>query len=94
MGRKTGLVWGLLLVMGLLLACGGPAQEGQQPAQEGQALVEERCSECHTLDRVTSASKTQDEWSQTVDSMITRGATLDEQERGIVIGYLAETYGP
>jgi mono/diheme cytochrome c family protein len=84
----------LLVTTILALACGSPADQGQQQAEQGQQLVETRCAECHTLDRVTAASKSQQEWADTVDRMIERGASLDEQERESVIDYLAENHGP
>ena len=87
MQQRIGLSLVLLLTTILALACGSPAEQGQQ-------LVETRCAECHTLDRVTSASKSQQEWADTVDRMIERGASVDDQERESVVGYLAENYGP
>jgi cytochrome c5 len=61
---------------------------------EGQVLLEERCTVCHSLARVESAQKTREEWASTVDRMIDRGAQLSDGERTVVIDYLAETYGP
>ena len=66
-----------------------PAPEG-----DGAALLEERCTECHGLDRTTSARKTREEWEQTVTRMVSKGAELNEEEQDILITYLAETYGP
>lgn len=66
-----------------------PAPEG-----DGAALLEERCTVCHGLDRTTSALKTREEWEQTVTRMVSKGAELNEEEQAILITYLAETYGP
>jgi mono/diheme cytochrome c family protein len=35
----------------------------------GRTLVEQNCSTCHTLDRVYKASKTQEEWVVTIETM-------------------------
>jgi cytochrome c553 len=56
---------------------------------DGEALVQERCSVCHGLDRVNSASKDEAGWTSTVDRMISKGANLNEDERAAVIEYLA-----
>ena len=75
-----------------------PSQETQPtaapPAGDGAALLEERCTVCHSLDRVTSASKTRQEWEQTVTRMVGKGARLNADEQEILISYLTETYGP
>lgn len=99
---KTRLLIGSLVVifvLGLVLAaCGGaeepaPGTEGEQPgALDGQALVEERCSQCHNLQTVTSANKSRDAWQSTVERMIEKGARLNEAEKEAVIDYLAEAY--
>ena len=64
------------------------------PAGNGAALLEERCTVCHGLDRSTSARKTREEWEQTVVRMVGKGAELNEEEQKILIAYLTETYGP
>jgi cytochrome c5 len=64
------------------------------PAGDGAALLEERCTVCHGLDRTTSARKTREEWEQTVVRMVGKGAELNEEEQEILIAYLTETYGP
>ncbi|HEY76271.1 MAG TPA: hypothetical protein G4O00_08835 [Thermoflexia bacterium] len=64
------------------------------PTAAGLTLLEERCTACHTLDRVGRAQKTYEQWSQSVDRMIAKGAQLNDEERAILLKYLAETYGP
>jgi len=64
------------------------------PAGDGAALLEERCTVCHGLDRTTSARKTREQWEQTVARMVGKGAELNAEEQEILIAYLAETYGP
>jgi len=72
-----------------------PEETPTEPSTDldGQALLEGRCAECHTLDRVTSSEKNREEWVQTVDRMIDRGAELNASEREILIDYLVENYG-
>ncbi|NIV37917.1 MAG: hypothetical protein GWN58_53440 [Anaerolineae bacterium] len=122
-----GSIVALVVVIGLLAACGGPAptetveptQEEQPtavpeeeqptaqpteapqeeepttepPAADDEALLEERCTACHTLDRVVGAQKTRDGWEQTVTRMVGNGAQLTEDEQATLIEHLAATYG-
>ncbi|RPJ38293.1 MAG: hypothetical protein EHM35_04845, partial [Planctomycetaceae bacterium] len=59
---------------------------------DGAALVEERCTVCHSRERIDNADKTAEEWAATVDRMISNGAMLNDAERDAVIQYLAETH--
>jgi cytochrome c5 len=104
MRNKTivcGLIVALVVVTGLLAACGGPAStetveptQEEQPTGDGAALLEERCTICHGLERSTQAQKTREEWEQTVTRMIGHGAELTEDEQATLIEYVAASYGP
>lgn len=59
---------------------------------DGQALMQERCTVCHSLDRVESKHQTADQWKKTVDRMISNGAQLTPQEEQVLVDYLAQTY--
>jgi mono/diheme cytochrome c family protein len=63
------------------------------PVDEGRALLEERCTVCHTLDRVERSQKSREEWVSTVARMVENGAQLTDAERAVLIDYLAATYG-
>jgi mono/diheme cytochrome c family protein len=86
----------VLLLAILLAACGSNSQTATSAPSSGgstgQALMQERCSACHSVNRVTSAQKTADQWKQTVDRMIARGAQLSSQEEQTLVDYLAQTY--
>ncbi len=75
----------LVIVAGLLAACSQP---------EGEKLLEQQCTGCHEKSKVVTVGRTRDEWSQKVDQMIDFGAELTEEEREILVEYLAETYEP
>lgn len=64
------------------------------PVQEevnAQQLAEERCSTCHSFDRV-KVKKSTDEWAAAVKRMVKKGAQLSETEQELVVKYLSETY--
>jgi len=90
-----------LVLLGLVVACAGGGEEPPAPPAEetagdlgGEELLEARCTRCHSLDRVKTASKTQAEWEATVERMRGKGAELTDEEADILSEYLAETYGP
>lgn len=71
-----------------------PATESQPgPALDGAALLQDRCSECHSPDRVKQRPQTKDQWDRVVTNMIGRGAQLNEAEKQALVDYLAQTYG-
>lgn len=62
---------------------------------DGEKLVQERCGTCHGLGRIESASKNRADWEATVDRMIAKQTgLLDEAERGVVVDYLTDKFGP
>jgi hypothetical protein len=52
-------------------------------------LINERCTVCHTTDRIYKAGFDREQWEKTVDRMISKGAELNEEERDSIIEYLA-----
>jgi cytochrome c5 len=61
---------------------------------DGQALLNERCTICHNLNRVTTLRNTADQWNKIVSRMVQNGAQLTPAEQTILVNYLAKTYGP
>lgn len=62
--------------------------DDSQGAIDGATLVTERCTVCHSADRITSSDKDEAGWTATVDRMIGYGAVLDGAERDALIAYL------
>ncbi len=96
------VVIGLVLLSLAAVGCGGggeeppvpPPTEGASGVLGGPELLEARCTRCHNLERVQAAGKTQTEWETTVERMRGKGAQLTDEEAGILVDYLAETYAP
>ena len=90
----------LILAAFLLAACGstnsaatpttGGTTSGSTTA--GQTLIQQRCSVCHSVNRVTSAHHTAAEWKTTVDRMVNKGAQLSVAEEQTLVDYLAQNY--
>jgi cytochrome c5 len=64
------------------------------PAIDGEALLQQKCTGCHNLNRVTNKAWSLQQWEQNVTDMVRRGARLNAEEKEALVKYLAETYGP
>lgn len=86
----------LVVAASVMAGCGDVGEEVvEEPVSiDGQVLLEERCTDCHGLARVTAAEKTRDQWEDTVTRMVNLGARLNDEEQTALIDYLAQTYGP
>ena len=56
---------------------------------DAQRLIEVKCSQCHTLDRVWAAKKSRDQWVTTVDRMKRNGLVVTDAEYAAIIDHLA-----
>lgn len=74
-----------------------PAQEqpaaeqndaGGTASTEGEALVSEKCSQCHSIDRVDAAVKDQAGWQATVDRMVRNGMEATGAEKATIVEWL------
>jgi hypothetical protein len=61
---------------------------------DSSALLQQRCTVCHSLSRITSKMWSLQQWEQSVSEMIRKGAQLTGEERDALVKYLAENYGP
>ena len=59
---------------------------------QGKSIVETRCIGCHDINRVTNAKFDETGWKLTVDRMVISGAQLSEEQKTLVIDYLAQTF--
>ena len=78
----------LLIFVIFVSACGSDSGD----SLNGKSVLDERCVECHSLSRVKSAGMSRDEWSRTIDRMLSLGAELSSEERDILLDYLEITY--
>ena len=106
--NKFFLIVVLVVILGVLLtACGSktestatqppaPAKDTVAPVagEDGEALLNTRCTKCHTTEKVTSTKKSADDWEETVTRMVGKGASLSTEEQQVLVNYLAKTYAP
>ena len=76
-------------------AAAAPAATPDHPDSDAQAkgLFENACSSCHDASLATSAKQSPAQWANTVSTMVSRGAPLDEKQAAEVSDYLARHYG-
>ncbi|MBN1263848.1 MAG: hypothetical protein JXA25_00035 [Anaerolineales bacterium] len=70
-----------------------PAEALVRPATDAETLLNDRCSVCHSVDRVINKAMSLEAWVSTIDRMVQKGAELSDAERDILAAYLAETAG-
>lgn len=64
------------------------------PEGDGKAIATENCQACHKLTNLTKAHKSLDDWKDTVQTMIDRGANVPADKVDILVQYLAKNFGP
>ena len=87
----------LFLVVAGAFADGAPAgvaAGAQPPKRDGEQIMNASCSGCHEPTVIQTSAKSQEEWEQTLDQMIQRGAKLDAADRPILVTYLVRLHGP
>ncbi len=61
-------------------------------AAAAEAVLQSTCNQCHPLSRVTTKTKTAEQWQVTVDRMILHGAKLSSAQEQNLVEYLAQNY--
>lgn len=90
--RTFAILLALLILFIFATACASGAPSITTPVVT-TALMQERCSVCHPLDRIMGAHYTAAEWKTVVDAMIAHGAQLTPEQETVVVNYLSATYG-
>lgn len=62
--------------------------EAPGDVEDVEALIVDRCSQCHDADRVFRANKTESEWDDTIERMVDYGANVNEDEKAQMIEWL------
>lgn len=98
--KKTISLIIIFLLFSTLIFCGNPQQKDTnspggetttdegETVSEGETLLQERCTVCHSLDRVYPKAYDAGEWEEVVDRMIDHGAELNPQEKEILLDHL------
>ena len=71
-----------------------PSKAMELPDGDGKEIATNSCQACHKLTNLTSAHKSVDEWRETVQLMMDRGADVPPDKVQTLIQYLAKNFGP
>ena len=71
-----------------------PKATVELPDGDGQAIATEYCQDCHKLTNVVKARKAPDDWHDTVQTMMDRGARLPQDKVETLVAYLVKNFGP
>ena len=77
----------------LALTCSLCLLGADLPGGAGKEPFERICSTCHQLEMATSVRKSKEDWANTVDDMVSRGADGTREDIAKVIDYLATNFG-
>src|SRR5262245_2668251 len=84
-----------LVVSAIVMAAAAGVPRGQEPAPTvaTKATFERLCGACHEPERSTSSRRTRDQWLQTVNQMVARGAEGTDEELLGIVNYLTREHG-
>ncbi len=63
------------------------------PDGEGKEQVQTICTDCHGLETTVDTNRTEAEWQEVVDSMVSRGAMGTDDDFKKIVKYLAKNFG-
>jgi competence protein ComEA len=87
------MIPGVLLIFILFLATDQVFAQSQLPEGEGRQIVAKTCRLCHDISHVTASRRTAAQWEYVVSMMISLGAPLPEDKKGVVVDYLTKNFG-
>ena len=87
--KKVFLVMTLPIFLWLQNALG----EVTLPEGPGRNIVYKHCQTCHRLVRLEGEKHSPDEWEQIIGRMVRNGLKISQEEKNIVIDYLATHFG-
>lgn len=65
-----------------------------QDTPRGEKVLNASCTGCHDLRPVQTSAKGKDEWNDTVQNMLQKGADVSDADLPVLVDYLADAYGP
>ena len=68
------------------------AQAGE--GDKGERLMNASCQGCHEVRTLQVQAKNADEWTATVQDMVTKGAKIAKEDIPVLVEYLVDHHGP
>ena len=83
----------MLLLLASLLSAADEKEIKLLPDGAGKDVVVKSCLECHGVANFRKARKDADEWSDSVNDMVDRGAKATPAEVETIVAYLVKNFG-
>ena len=81
----------LVAAVAMMLASAACTPTGNGTSGQGLELVKNKCTLCHSIDRINQANKDRPSWEQTIARMRTKGAVLTDAEAAQIADYLSQS---
>ena len=81
------------LIALLLLLAADPQEVKQLPGGAAKDTVVKACMECHGAANFRKARKDADEWAESVQDMVDRGAKASQAEMDAIVAYMVKNFG-
>jgi competence ComEA-like helix-hairpin-helix protein len=89
---KSQFVRGLFFSLALLSFT--VAADAELPDGKGKDIVENTCTDCHSLERIKAQRRDEDGWTAIMREMIETGASINPDDMTVIVEYLAKNFGP
>ena len=77
----------------VLLALAAAGRNEPSAKNRGRELVEDVCTYCHNLERLSGQELSREEWRGLIKGMISEGAPVTDEEFSRILDYLVKNYG-
>jgi len=78
----------------ILLSAIAFAEAQDEEPMKAEKIVNTTCTACHDLRPIQTQALDAGNWKKIVTSMIEKGAQVEEKDVPILVGYLADNFGP
>lgn len=72
----------------------GPTSSPKAASPDGPSVLQDRCTQCHSLAPIQRVKKTRAEWAKTLSRMESLGAKMSDAEKTILLDYLSAAEKP
>src|SRR6476661_7423036 len=83
-----------MLFSALLLLSFAAAADSDLPDGKGKDIVENTCTDCHSLERIQAQRLDEDGWTAIMREMIETGASINPDDITVIVDYLTKNFGP
>lgn len=84
----------ILFLLILLTLPTAVVADSELPEGKGKDAVENTCTDCHSLQRITNQRLNEEGWNGIVREMIENGASINPDDIKVIVNYLAKNFGP